>query len=99
MKLIVDKNDSGKTRTLIQHSLDTGIPIFVLYDNKAEALRTKSRSYFGKTVAVVTPNDFATGSYTGEILVDDMDKAFTALLAAYLHTYDFNVVGATLTED
>lgn len=99
MRLIVDKNDSGKTRTLIQHSLDTGIPIFVLYDNKAEALRTKSRSYFGKTVSVVTPYDFTSGNYTGEILVDDLDKAFNALLAAYLHSYEFNVVGATLTED
>ena len=37
MKLIVGKNDSGKTKDLIKYSLDTGIPIFALYDSKAES--------------------------------------------------------------
>lgn len=99
MKLIVGKNDSGKTRVLIKHSLDTGIPIFALYDSKAESIRAKAISYFGKPVHVVTPNDFMQGTYTGEILVDDMEKAFTSLLATYLHTSDFNVVAATATDD
>jgi hypothetical protein len=48
---------------------------------------------------VVTPNDFMQGTYTGEILVDDMEKVFTSLLATYLHTSDFNVVVATVTDD
>jgi hypothetical protein len=99
MNLIVDKNDSGKTRKLIQQSLETGIPIFVLYDRKADSLREKAHSYFGKTVKVVTPQDFTANGYTGDILVDDMDKAFNTLLAAYIHSYDFNIAGATLTED
>lgn len=99
MKYMVGKNDTGKTRALIKQSLDTGIPIFVLYESKAESLRSKAYSYFGKTVKVVTPQDFTSNSYTGDILVDDMDKAFNTLLAAYIHSYDFNVVGATLTED
>ncbi len=99
MKYMVGKNDTGKTRALIKQSLDTDVPIFVLYDSKAESLRAKAYSYFGKSVRVITPQDFAVNGYTGDILVDDMDKAFNTLLAAYIHSYDFNVVGATLTED
>lgn len=99
MKLIVGKNDTGKTRMLIKQSLDSGIPIFALYESKAESLRAKALSYFGKAVFVVTPSDFIHRTYTGDILVDDMEKAFTALLAAYVHSSDFNVVTATVTED
>jgi hypothetical protein len=99
MKLIVGKNDSGKTRVLIKHSLDTGIPIFALYDSKAESIRAKAISYFGKPVHVVTPNDLAQNNYAGEILVDDIEKAFTTLLADFIKTANFNVAGATITED
>jgi hypothetical protein len=99
MKFIVGKNDSGKTRELIKQSLDRGIPIFALYESKAESLRAKSISYFGKAVQVVTPQDFAFGSYRGDILVDDMEKAFTALLADFIRTTNFNVITATVTED
>ena len=99
MKLIVGKNDTGKTRALIEHSLNTGIPIFALYDSKAESIRAKSISYFGRPVRVVTPNDFANGQEVCEILVDDMEKAFSTLLADFIRTTNFNVVGATITED
>lgn len=99
MKFIIGENDTGKTKALIKQSLDTGIPIFVLYESKADSLRSKAYSYFGKTVKVVTPQDFALNTYTGDILVDDMDKVFNTLLATFIHSYDFNVVGATLTED
>lgn len=98
MKIIVDRNCTGKTRALIKQSLDTNIPIFALYTSKAESLREKSLSYFDKLVQVVTPQDFAEG-YSGPILVDDMDRVFYTLLAAHMHTYDFTIEGATLTED
>ena len=99
MKFIVGKNDSGKTRELIKQSLDRGIPIFALYESKAESLKAKSISYFGKPVQVVTPQDFAFSSYRGDIMVDDLEKAFAALLADYIRTSDFNVVTATVTAD
>lgn len=99
MKFIVNKNDTGKTRLLISRSLETGIPIFALYDSKANSLRSKSLSYFGKVVHVVTPQDFLNGSYSGDIIVDDMEKVFTTLLAAHLDTENFNIVTASLTED
>ena len=99
MKIIVGKNSTGKTRALIKQSIEQGIPIFALYEGKAESLRAKAFSYFGKPIDVVTPADFASGSYNGDILVDDMEKAFTTLLANYLKTSNFNVVSATVTED
>ena len=98
MKFIVSKNCTGKTRALIKQSLDTNTPIFVLYNGKAESLREKSLAYFDRAVHIVTPHDFANG-YTGSILIDDMDKTFYTLLSSYLGTSDFNIAGATLTED
>ena len=70
-----------------------------MYDGKAESLKAKSISYFGKPVRVVTPKEFSCNEYSGDILVDDMEKAFSALLAAFIHSQDFNVSGATITED
>jgi hypothetical protein len=99
VKVIVGKNDSGKTRQLIKQSLETDTPIFVLYETKADSIRTKALSYFGKPVRVVTPQSISSGEYSGDILVDDLEKAFATLLAAYVHTADFNVVAATITED
>jgi hypothetical protein len=98
MKFIINKNCTGKTRALIKQSLDEDIPIFAMYQGKAESLREKSISYFDKVVRVVTPQDFANG-YKGAILVDDMDKTFHTLLATHVNSYDFCVAGATLTED
>ena len=99
MRLIVGKNDSGKTRELIKYSLDTGIPIFALYGNKAESIKAKAISYFNKPVYVLTPNDLMQNNYTGEILVDDIEKAFAALLADFTQSSNFTIAAATITED
>jgi hypothetical protein len=99
MKLIVDKNDTGKTRMLIEQSLSQDVPIFALHNSKAESLRAKSLSYFGKVVRVVLPQDLTMHEYSGPILVDDLDRAFYTLLSAYTNSFDFSVVGATITED
>ena len=98
MKFIVDKNCTGKTRALIKQSLENDIPIFALYTGKAESLREKSLAYFNKPVRVVMPQDFEEG-FSGPILVDDMDKAFSTLLATKLNSFNFSIAGATLTED
>ena len=99
MKIISGKNDTGKTRALIQHSLENDIPIFALYESAAEALKAKSISYFGRVVKVVTINDFVNNNYCGDILVDDLDKAFSSLLAAQINSFNFTLTGATITED
>lgn len=98
MKVIVGKNDSGKTRELIAYSLEAGIPIFVLYDSKAESIRAKAISYFNRVVKVVTPNDLANG-YAGDLLVDDIEKAFSALLADFVKSSNFAVAAATITDE
>lgn len=99
MKLIVGKNDSGKTRELIRYSLDKDIPIFALYSSKAESIRAKSINYFGKLVKVLTPNDIAQNSYTGDLLVDDIENVFTALLSDFVKSPGITIAGATITED
>lgn len=99
MKLIVGKNDSGKTRALIEHSLETGIPVFALHESKAESFRVKSISYFGKAVKVVTLNDFIQNAYQGDVLIDDLDKVCASMLATFAKTSSFNIAGATITED
>ena len=99
MKLIVGKNDSGKTRELIKYSIDKNIPIFALETHKAESLRTKALSYFGEPVCVMTPDTLITNGYNGEILVDDMEKAFELLLSDFLRTSNLTIAGATLNED
>ena len=98
MKLIVGRNDSGKTRELIKYSIDNSIPIFALYDSKADSIKAKALNYFNTPVRVITPNDLAAG-YDGEILVDDIEKAFAALLADFARSSSFSIVGATITED
>lgn len=99
MKIILGKNDTGKTRALIEQSLVQDIPIFALSRSKADSLQAKSISYFGKLVKVVTADDLTCHSYSGDILVDDMEKLFTTLLSAYTKCQDFNIVAATVTED
>lgn len=99
MKLFVGKNDTGKTRELINYSLEQDIPILALYNSKAESLRAKSINYFGKLVKVVTPNDLMQSGYSGEVLVDDLDKAFATLLSDFVRSSNFSIAGATVTED
>jgi hypothetical protein len=99
MKLFVGKNDTGKTRELIKYSLEQDIPILALYNSKAESLRAKSINYFGKLVKVVTPNDLMQNGYAGDILVDDLEKAFATLLSDFVRSSNFNITGASITED
>lgn len=99
MKAIVRPNNTGKTRELIEYSLQTGIPIYAYSDSKARSLREKALAYFGASVNIVTSADLASGASYGDILVDDMEKVFVKLLSTYLPTADFNLVGFTATED
>lgn len=99
MKVIVRPNNTGKTKELIEYSLQTGIPIYAYSDSKARSLREKSLAYFGMSVNVVTSTDLASGAVYGDILVDDMEKVFSKLLSAYLPTADFSLAGFSATAD
>ena len=80
MKIIIRPNNNGKTRKLIEYSQESGIPIFAVTDSKAKSLREKALAYFEKPVAIVTLADLLGGTYTGDILVDDIEKCCKALL-------------------
>lgn len=101
MKIIVDKNATGKTRKLIQYSLENDIPILALTNNKAISLKEKSFDYFEKPVKIITLEDLFEGNIEiPNILVDDIEKAFMVLLKSYVRP-EFNVelAGFTLTNE
>lgn len=47
MKIIANRNCTGKTKALIKESLETGNPILAITPMKANSLREKSQAYFG----------------------------------------------------
>ena len=98
MRIIVGKNSSGKTRELIQHSMDTGIPIFAHTERKASSLKEKSIAYFDKAVDIITFSDLRNG-YAGDILVDDIEKVCEVLLRDYSMNMYLNIAGATVTAE
>jgi hypothetical protein len=98
MKIIVGKNSTGKTRDLIQYSLETGIPILAYTGRKADSLLEKSVAYFEKPVKVITLHDLST-DYNGDILVDDIEKLCDFMLKDYCMNNRFNIAGVTITED
>ena len=98
MQVFVGKNSTGKTRELIQYSMDTKIPIFAHTERKASSLREKSVAYFDKVVDIVTFSDLCSG-YTGDILVDDIEKVCEFLLRdCTMNTY-LNIAGTTITNE
>ena len=99
MKLITSKRDSDKTKTLIKHSIDNGIPILTLSAEDAASIRLEAITSFGREVDIITPNDLAQITYTGEILVDDLEKSFTTLLEDYVRSSSFTIAAATVKEE
>lgn len=88
-KVIADKNCTGKTRELIKTSLTTGDPILALTTTKASSLREKSLAYFGEDVKVITLDEAKT--YSGSILIDDLDEVISTLLQQVLNNSSVDV--------
>jgi hypothetical protein len=100
MKIIVGKNVTGKTKELLRYSLDNNIPILAVTGSKANSLREKSLAYFSRPADVVTLTDLAENVEISRILVDDIEKAFTALLQMHFALEsNFSIEGFTATED
>ncbi len=78
MKIIAGQNCTGKTKELIQYSLENDTPILVFSPTKAESLIEKSKVYFGQVVQVVYYKDAA--EYEGAVLIDDLDEVLTQML-------------------
>lgn len=96
MRVITRKNNTGKTKELIKKSLEEDIPILALSIKEKESLQEKAISYFGQMVKVVLPDNLETGT---NVLVDDLDKVFVKLMQSLFLCTNFNIVGATITEE
>jgi hypothetical protein len=100
MKIIVGKNATGKTKELLQYSLDSDIPILAVTESKANSLREKSLAYFSRPANVVTLADLSENADISKILVDDIEKAFAVMLQTnFVARSNLYVVGFTATED
>ena len=94
MNIIIGTAGSGKTRDLIKKAIDEQLPIFEINPKRALKLKERAMSYFGETIEVFTLETI--GDYTGKILVDDIDKAFAALVEL-IHGNMIKVDSATIT--
>lgn len=91
IKVIADKNCTGKTRRLIEDSLATGNPILALTPIKAASLKEKSIAYFGKEVTTIDLEELK--SYSGSIYIDDLDEVLTSFLQVLTHNDNIEVSG------
>lgn len=82
MKIIAGTNCSGKTKELIQYSLENEIPILAFSSSKVDSLVEKSKAYFGRVVEVIHYQDAA--NYGGKVLIDDIDEVLPHLLQLIL---------------
>lgn len=94
MNIIIGTAGSGKTKDLIKKAIDEQLPIFEVNPKRALKLKERAMSYFGETIEVFTLETI--GDYTGKILVDDIDKAFAALVEL-IHGNMIKVDSATIT--
>lgn len=92
MKIIANKNCTGKTKELIKESLETGAPILALTPLKANSLREKAKAYFNSDyLNVIDFEDLK--KYEGSILLDDVDEILSELLAKCASNKDLRVSG------
>ena len=92
MKIIANKNCTGKTKELIKESLETGNPILALTPLKANSLREKAKVYFNSDYLNVI--DFENlKMYDGNVLIDDADEILSELLEKCLSNPNLKVSG------
>ena len=94
MKIIANKNCTGKTKELIKESLETGAPILALTPLKENSLKEKSQAYFNEDVNVL--NIESAKTYDGNVLIDDIDEVLTTLLQIALENNRLNVSGIVI---
>lgn len=94
MKIIANKNCTGKTKELIKESLETNTPILALTPLKEKSLKEKSLAYFNRNVSVVNLEEAKT--YNGNILIDDLDKNVSNILKLLLNNNEIDVSGIVI---
>lgn len=94
MNVIIGTAGSGKTKDLLKKAIEEKLPILEINPTKANKLRERALMWFGEPVEIF---DLETiGDYSGQILVDDLDKAF-AQLVDMIHGNKIRVNSATVT--
>ena len=94
MNVIIGTAGSGKTKDLIKKAIDEKLPILEINPLRAKKLRERAMTWFGESIEIF---DLETiGDYSGQILVDDIDKAFS-LLVDMIHGNKVRVNAATVT--
>lgn len=97
MKIIVGKVGSGKTKELIGYALQENLPILTLTKQKEASLIEKSLAYYDKIVTVLDLE--SAKEYKGDILVDDIDKAFNIMLSQITGNNNIKLSGAVLSAE
>lgn len=79
MEIILQPNCTGKTKELIRRSLYTNTPILAINAMKKASLEEKGLAYFGAKPWVLSFEEAQ--CYVGPIMIDDLEKVVTQLLA------------------
>ena len=79
MEIILQPNCTGKTKELIRRSLYTNTPILAINAMKKTSLEEKGLAYFGAKPWVLSFEEAQ--CYVGPIMIDDLEKVVTQLLA------------------
>jgi hypothetical protein len=95
MKLIIKPSCTGKTRELIEYSLETNTPFLVVTDSKKKSLEEKGLAYFSRVPWIITLDDAK--FYNGPVLIDDADQVLNQLLKWYVSNVE--VVALSITKD
>ena len=86
MKIIAGENCTGKTKQLIEYSLENDIPILAFTPSKMDSLIEKSKAYFGRIVDVMYYKDAL--DYSGKVLIDDLDEVLPDIMRFILPNAD-----------
>lgn len=97
MKIIARPQCTGKTKELIQMSLDTNTPIWCLSETKKHSLQEKSLFYFGRLAEILCGAELL-HSDTSSVLIDDIEKMIGFLVNDYT-SQPVEVLGITITTE
>ena len=95
MQIIARPQCTGKTKELLQLSLDTNTPIWCLAESKRRSLEEKSMFYFGKVAEVICGAELLNSDAT-RILIDDVETMIPFLVNDY-SSQPVEVMGMTIT--
>jgi len=82
MKIIARPQCTGKTKEILQLSIDTNTPIWCLSESKKKSLEEKSLAYFGKLAEVICGGELL-HTEVSSVIIDDVEKMIGFLVNDY----------------